>query len=332
MPTRRRSAIVLALSCAIGSFGLGAPAQAQTAPGVERIIAHGIEITRAQVGPAALGSRARPEHPGGEIRDNRAYAFVREISTGATYDGHRIEGPHRLIENVVLTSPVDVYATLPVIFRGVSIWTRAAAPWALHTRPGAGPVHFHWSEAGAAATAGLVLDASRALDRALYLRSDNVTVHRSHLTRTADGLQIHAAGARVVETLIDELLTWPGQHNDGIQILGQGRDALIVRNRIVNQNPQTSCLNISGRNIRILDNYLSGGGWTIYGGAQIKGYVAGLRQDVVVTGNLFGREHFAKGGHFGVVAYWDGRAGGNVWLQNQFVNGEKIVVSLPGKP
>ncbi len=332
MPTRCSPAIVLALSFAVGGLGLGAATQAQTAPGVERVIAHGIEITRAQVGPAALGARARPEHAGGEIRDNRAYPYVREMGHGAIYDGHRVDGPHRLIENVVLTSPVDVYATRPVVFRGVSIWTRAAAPWALHTRPGAGPVHFHWSEAGAADADGLVRDASRALDRALYLRSDNVTVHRSHLTRTADGIQIHAAGARVVETLIDALLTWPGQHNDGIQILGQGRDALILRNRIVNGNPQTSCLNISGRNIRILDNYLSGGGWTIYGGAQIKGYVAGSRQDVVVTGNLFGREHFAKGGNFGAVAYWDARAGGNVWRQNQFVTGETIPVSSPGTP
>ncbi len=316
------------LSAVLGLIAIATATHAGTpgAPPQRRDIApvrHGIELTATLVGPAALGPVPTARFPGGAIHDGKAYPFAREVAASATYDGFDVIGPHLLIERAAFTGPLDIYVTRPVVMRGVRVRTTTAAPWALHTRPGSGPLHFLWSEAGAASVEGAPHDASRAQQRALYLRGDGAVVYRSHLSLTSDGIQIHGLGARVIETLIDGLTFWTGDHNDGIQMLGRGADAHIVRSRIVNANPQTSCLTLIGDRVRVENNYLSGGGWTIYGGASS----AGPTREVIVTGNRFGREHFPKGGHFGVAAYWDITPGtGNVWTDNRFVDGAIVAV------
>ncbi len=292
-----------------------------------RPVRHGADLDASRVGPAALGLGPTASSPGGAMHDGKAYPFAREVAQGASYDGFTVTGPHLLIERVAFTGPLDVYTTRPVVMRGVSIRTTMAAPWALHTRPGSGPLHFLWSEAGAASVEGAPNNTSRAQQRALYLRGDGAVVYRSHLSLTADGIQIHGLGTRVIETLIDGLTFWTGDHNDGIQMLGRGADAQILRSRIVNANPQTSCLNLVGDRVRVQDNYLSGGGWVIYGGANSNGKGPANTREVVVTGNRFGREHFPKGGNFGIAAYWDDTPGtGNVWTDNRFVDGAIVAV------
>lgn len=292
-----------------------APAQTHAA----KPVAHGLELEAAKVGPLAAGYTGRPIHRANEIRDGRPYPFARDVAESAVYDGYPVAGPHLLIEGVILDGPVDIYARRPVVFRGASVRTNATAHWALHTRPETGPVLFLWSEAGALA------EPTQPLERGLYLRGDGAIVHRSHVRRTADGIQIHGRGTRIVETLVDELMHWPGQHNDGIQLLGRAEAIEIARSRIENRNPQTSCLNLAGTRIRIEASYLSGGGWTLYAGAHIKGHVPGTRQEIVVRDTVFGREHFPKGGHFGLVTGWDGAPGtGNVWSGNRLATGEPV--------
>lgn len=313
----------------LAGAGAGVPALAQTSA-LARPISHGAALTAAQVGPEARGLAPVQQSPGGEIRDGRAFAFARQIEGPATYDGFRVEGPHLLIERALFTSPVDIYARQPVVLRGVEIQTSSQAHWALHTRPEAGPVFLLWSAAGAGSTAGAPADRSHALERALYLRSDRVTVYRSHLTRAADGIQIHAKGARVIETLIDGLVYWDGDHNDGVQMLGRGGDAEIHRSRIVNVNPQTSVLNLIGDDVLVADSYLSGGGWTVYGGAHHTGRKPGSTRGVVFRGNVFGREIFPKGGNFGAVTGYDAAGPGNAWSGNRFSDGAPVVIPAAG--
>ena len=186
-----------------------------------------------------------------------------------------------------------------------------------------------WSEMRAGSTEGAPADRKNALSRALYLRSERVTVYRSHLTQSADGIQIHAPGARVIENLIDDLVYWDGDHNDGIQMLGRGADAEIVRNRIVNPNPQTSALNLIGERVLVADNYLSGGGWTLYGGAHHTKRVPGSTRGVVIRGNVFGRDHFPKGGNFGPVTGYDTAGADNDWSGNRWSDGAPIVIGVP---
>jgi hypothetical protein len=314
------------------SLFLSWQAQSMAAGRLPPPVGHGIELGASEVGPIAAGLSPISQHPGGEIRDGHTYPFARRVAGTASYDGFRVEGPHLLIERVVFTSPVDIYTRQPVVLRGVILRIASAAHWALHTRPDAGPVYVLWSAAGAATTAGAPADRTNALDRALYLRSDDVTVYRSHLTRTADGIQIHARGARIIETLIDGLTRWDGDHNDGIQMLGRGGDVAILRSRIVNANTQTSCLLLMPTGVRVENSYLSGGGWTVYAGAQMKGFKPGSSRNMVFRGTILGREHFPKGGHFGVLTGWDTTGHGNRWSGNRFTDGTPIAISEPPPP
>ncbi len=307
----------LSVSCA-GLLALVITAPARSADGRPPLaIRHGIVLDRSLVGPSANGPWTPIAAAGTEIRDGHDYPFAKRIDAPANYDGHSVQSPHLLIENVTFAGPVDVYTRRPVVFRRVSISPTMAAPWALHTRPEAGPVLFLWSSTSSATTAHL--------QRGLYLRSSSVTVYRSHLHRAADGIQIHAPHVRVLETLIDDLVAAKGDHNDGIQLLGQASDVEIARSRIVNRHPQTSCLNLSGARITVTDTYISGGGWTIYGGAQAVAGGGRPPRAIRVEGNIIGRNLFAKGGNFGAVAYWDHSPGSeNVWLRNTFVTGEPV--------
>ncbi|MEZ5818613.1 MAG: hypothetical protein R3D44_16165 [Hyphomicrobiaceae bacterium] len=337
MQKLRRSLVILAGVClAASGVNVIAPASARepSPPRTKaaRKVAHGSALTAADVGPAAAGLAPKTLHPGGEMHDGRPVPFARRIERSALYDGFRVAGPHLLIEQMHFYGPLDVYVTVPVVLRGVEIRPRKAADWALHTRPGAGPVYVLWSEMAAASTTGAPSSRAHALSRALYLRSENVTVYRSHLTLAADGIQIHAPGARVVETLIDRLVYWAGDHNDGIQMLGKGADAQIVRSRIDNPNPQTSALNLIGDRVLIENCYLSGGGWTLYGGAHHTRRVPGSTRGVVIRGNVFGRDHFPKGGNFGPVTGYDTVGPGNAWSSNRWSDGTPLVIGGPPAP
>ncbi len=318
-----RDACALVVVALLAAVNL-ALAQSSAAP---RRILHGENLAPTDVGPAAAGYRQlRGPFPGTEIRDGRAYPFVREIPATARYDGFEVTGPHLLIEGVSFQGSLDIYATKPVVLRGVSVRTSKAAYWAVHTRPEAGAFYFLWSEAGADRTDGAPSDRTYALDRALYLRADRATVHRSRISRTADGIQLHAVGAIVSETLIDDLVFWVKDHNDGIQMLGRAADVAVLRSRIVNRNPQTSCLNLIGDRVRVEDTYLAGGGWVIYAGANANGHKAGSASHVVVRNVIFGRTHFARSGHFGPVTYWDKSSGtGNIWERNRFDDGRAVL-------
>ena len=289
-------------------------------------IVHGEDIRGDRVGPAAGGyGKLKGPFAGTAIRDGVAYPFARQVSSAAIYDGFEVPGPHILIEGARFDGPLDIYATQSVVLRGVSVRTSKAGHWAIHTRPEAGPFYMLWSDAGAAKTDGAPLDKTFALERALYLRSDRTVVHRSRISKASDGIQIHAPNALVSESLIDELTFWTGDHNDGIQMLGRGSHARILRNRIINRNAQTSCLNLMGDGNRVEDNFLAGGGWVIYGGANDNGHRPRVAKGNVVTGNRFARLPFAKGGSFGPVAYWDKTGGaGNVWERNRFSDGQPI--------
>ncbi len=332
MRRRTMALVMIALSGPVSEAQQVAPPggsqRASLAPPVAvRQITHGQQISAEQVGPAAAGYHSlQGPFPGTEIRDGRSYPFAREIGASATYDGFAVTGPHLLIEGVRFDGPLDIYAKRPIVFRGVSIRTTKFAYWAAHTRPGNGAFYFLWSDAGAARTDGAPMDRTYALERALYLRGDNAFVHRSHLSRTADGIQLHGVGSHIAETLIDDLTYWDKDHNDGIQMLGRGSQATIVRNRIVNRNPQTSCLNLIGLDVRVENNYLAGGGWVIYGGANANGHGGGPTRNVVVRGNVFGRDAFPKLGNFGLVAYWDKSPGtGNIWEQNRTSDGKTVM-------
>lgn len=275
---------------------------------------HGEAITVEHVGPAAAGYGPLKKYDGSSVKDGTAYPFAREIAGSATYDGYEIEGPHLLIEGAAFSSSLDIYTSRTVVLRGVSIRPAAHAHIGLLVREGAGEVYALWSDIGAAG--------SNAVGAAIALRGGHAVVYRSLVTKAADGISISASGVMIAENIIEAQVASPGDHNDAIQLLGTPRHITIARNKILNRNPQTSCIYLLGEHIDIQSNYLSGGGWTIYGGASNNGKGGGGASDVSVTDTIFGRDFFEKSGNFGPVTYWDKA---HNWRNNRFSDG--VVVS-----
>ena len=309
---------------------LGAWLHGPWAHAQKTVLRHGQQLLADVVGPRAAGYAARVALlPGAVIKDDTSAAFLRRVETAATYDSVVVLGPHLLIENTAFKGPLDIYATLPLVLRGVSVRIEGAAYWGVLSRAGAGPLYVLWSDIGGAN----VKPGQPGVQRGLYLESADAVVYRSHISRAADGIQVHAPGARVIETLIDDLTTWPGEHNDGIQVIGKGERLTVQRSRIVNPHPQTSCLLLQRGGHLIEDSFFSGGGWVIYGGATAKAPDIAPARDVRISGNIFGQERSAKGGTFGPIADWDGSAAsGNAWRFNRFVDGTPVEPQKKASP
>lgn len=276
-------------------------------------IGHGQEITAKIVGPSAAGYKTLKKYAGAAIKDGKTYPFVQEVEASATYDGFTIDRPHVLIEAAEFLSSLDIYTAKTVVLRGVSVRPKTHSHIALLVRPGAGQVYVLWSDIGA--------DGANAVGAGIALRGASALVYRSHVSNAADGISISASGVRIEESLIETRMASPGDHNDAIQVLGAPGHITIARNKILNSNPQTSCLYLLGRHIDVRSNYLSGGGWTIFGGAQNNGHGKGSARDVSVTDTVFGREYSAKSGSFGPVSYWDKT---NNWRDNRFSDGKPV--------
>ena len=291
-------------------------------------VRHGQELTAAMVGPSTAGFVSEGSAlPGLAVRDETKAGFIRRVPESRVYDGFEVAGPHLLIEAAAFAGPLDIYARRALVLRGVTVRIDGAAHWGVLSRPSAGPLYVLWSriEGGARDP-----KSGAGLQRGLYLESPKAVVYRSHVTGSADGIQVHAPGARIVESLIDGLVTWPGEHNDGIQVIGRGEALTVQRSRIVNPHPQTSAILLQRGGHVIEDSYLSGGGWTLYGGATAKAPDVSPATSVRVTGNIFGQVRSATSGTFGPVADWNAApAAGNVWRDNRYADGRPVEPPTP---
>ncbi|MEZ5855359.1 MAG: hypothetical protein R3D67_11705 [Hyphomicrobiaceae bacterium] len=319
---------VFAASLALALTGPGQAQVREIAPKV----AHGADLRADMTGPSGLarwqGHRtgARKRFAGAVIRDGRVYAFAQRVAKGASYDGFVIPGAHLLIENVDFTSGLDLFTKLPVVMRGVTVRTGQAEHWGVLSRPEAGRFYFLWSEVGAASAAGAPSDTRKRLGVALLLKNDGAVVYRSHVTQASDGIQVHGVGSRIIETVIDALVHWKDDHNDGVQVLGRGADLSVLRSRIENPQALVACLNLNGTKALIEGNYLAGGGFSIYGGSRRNGHDRTfVARGVVVRDTIFARSPYPRGGFHGPVTYWEPTAGaGNVWQGNRYSDGAAI--------
>lgn len=310
---------------AVVAFVLGllaaAQALAEDAPAARpRVsLAHGRDVSADRVGPAAGGFTVSRKVSVAVIDDSESQPFVRRIEETASYDGFEVPGPHLLVEDVAFTGAVEIASRLPLVMRGVRVRPAKDSLWAIRTRPQAGPVFLMWADAGGGAGARTGI--------AVMLQADHATIYRSHVSETGDGLRLAGADYSVVETLIDGLIARPRDHTDGIQTSPRASGILIERSRILNRNPQTSCLLHAGRELVVRDSYFAGGGWTVYGGGarvQVGGPSAAR---MAVTGNVFGTDYFPRSGRFGPVTGWAGTPG-STWEHNALGDGQSIE---PGK-
>jgi hypothetical protein len=111
-----------------------------------------------------------------------------------------------------------------------------------------------------------------------------------------------------------------GDHTNGIVTNGGTQSMTINDNTVFNSQSQTDAITLDAStggvavaNKTIENNFLAGGGYSIYGG---DGPSTNPTSNIVIKNNRFGQQYFAKGGQFGAVAYYDHTGSGNSWTSN----------------
>jgi hypothetical protein len=112
-----------------------------------------------------------------------------------------------------------------------------------------------------------------------------------------------------------------GDHTNGFYVNGGTEPLTIEDNTIFNGLGQTDAINLDSggsgvpvANKTIEDNFLAGGGYTIYGGNAN----GSTTSKIVIEGNRFGQLYYPVSGQYGPVAYFNSAGTGNVWSGNSW--------------
>lgn len=288
------------------------------------VVTHGQQLTRAHVGPEAIGITSFPvTYPGGAIYDGQAYPFIQSVNGPRTYDGFYVDGPHLLIEGKRFTGSLDFYTTGRVVIRGSVIRPVEGGYWGVHFR--GQKVWVLYSSIGSSSTAGAPDDPTHQIEGAIRGQVAGGVFYRNFLSMACNMIEIGGSHVQIIENLLDEFVYYTDAHLDGIQSGGGDEDYQILRNKILLFDGQTGAISLFqdwgvSTNFRIDSNYLAGGGYTFYGG----GGNLGQSTYITFTNNIFGRDFWPNSGYWGPVAYWDTGAAGNVWSNNRFADGAVI--------
>ncbi|NMR21750.1 hypothetical protein HIR71_16310 [Cellulomonas fimi] len=148
----------------------------------------------------------------------------------------------------------------------------------------------------------------------------NYTLTRVDIHGTIDGLKL-GSNVTVQDSYIHDLVTTANSHNDGMQSLGSD-NVTIVGNTVIVPEGSTSAILLSTgsadsmKNIRIENNLLGGGAYTVYGGYKAGTDVLSRVSGVVISNNRISTSVFPRGGAYGPFASVDAPAvttTGNVW-------------------
>lgn len=121
----------------------------------------------------------------------------------------------------------------------------------------------------------------------------------------ADGIDVRGNHTRIQDNFIHSMRGTENSHFDGIQADGKISDLIIEHNTVINEFAQTSALMLDNYwgpidNVRIENNLLIGGGYTVYLNEVGKGQPGGgPMTNVVFVNNVLGK------GRWG---YWDLRS------------------------
>lgn len=288
------------------------------------VIGHGADLTRAHVGPEAIGITSFGQvFTGGAIRDGESYPFITEVNGSATYYGQTISGPHLLIEGRYIDGDLDFYVSKPVVILGSWIRPSAGGYWAVHFRGQQALVFF--SSIGATTSAGAPDDPAHQISDAVSGEAHDSVFYRNYFSLACNTFELGGDNHQIVENLMEDFVYYTDAHLDGIQVGGGNAGYRILRNKILLNSDQTGAISLFqdwgvSTDFVIDSNYLAGGGYTFYGGAGALGHST----DVAFTNNVFGRDFWPESGYWGPVAYWDRDGAGNVWSGNRFADGEAL--------
>lgn len=263
-------------------------------------------------GTPSASAAARGTTTGGQAPSG----FPSAASTGVPANvSLRTVGDVTVTKNGTVISGLYVRGTLNVqadnvVVKNTRVTNNGAADWGIVQRQGHSGLVIQDSEIRG--------NGSQELQQAVLNFGGDITVRRTEISQVSDGV------ATVQGTIEDSYLHDPkvfqGDHVDMIQSTGNapsGKSLVIQHNTIINTQGQTSVIALFQdfgvpHDVLITQNYLAGGGWSIYGGDGTKGTPTNIR----ITNNTFGRDVFPNCGVNGPIAYWPHGGSGNVWSGN----------------
>jgi len=152
------------------------------------------------------------------------------------------------------------------------------------------------------------------------LNSGSFHVTRVDVSGGPDGVTM-GSNSSLTDSYIHDLGAFEGAHNDGVNSDGRTNTS-IIHNTVLNAIGQTSALTIgtsdAPSSLIVRDNWLAGGGYTVYGGLG-----GGVGNGIIFENNIFSRQYYPNSGAYGPVAYWQA-SNGNTWTNNKFDNGTVI--------
>jgi len=157
----------------------------------------------------------------------------------------------------------------------------------------------------------------------IYGDATGTVVAGDNISKTSTAVQIYAG--TIENNYIHNPGMTTGDHVNGITTNGDDQPLLIQHNTILNHYAQTDAIGLfqdfsTVSNVTINDNFLAGGGYTIYGGMGSKG----RSSNIVITNNTISTMYHPTGGYYGPVADYDSTAPGNTWSANTYTTGKTI--------
>jgi hypothetical protein len=158
----------------------------------------------------------------------------------------------------------------------------------------------------------------------VYTDSTGTQILNNNISKTDTAIQLYQG--LIKGNYIHNLGLMEGDHVNGITTNGDIGTFDIENNTILNKFNQTDAIGLfqdfgTVANVTINNNYLAGGGYTIYGGDGNMG----RSYNIKITNNQISTMYFPNGGQWGPVAYFDDQGPGNTWTGNTWASSGKTI-------
>ena len=267
-----------------------------------------LALVSALAAAACSGDAQEADRPAPAGESERATSWPNEENTGAT-------GPYRVIQGRTLTRDgavlenVQIEGTLTIRANNVTlrnVLVRANSYYGILIY-GTGTVIEDSTVTGTNpdTMAGIAA-----------IEGGTFTASRIEVVGVEDGVRL-ADDCVLRDSLIHGLAGDPTSHFDGATADGGFRRWRIIHNTILNPHDQTAAVWVGDARYgpsegELRDNYLAGGGYSIYAGP-------GIGKGIRVVDNVFSTRYYPRSGYWGVSSRWEPE--GNTWTGNTWVDG-----------
>lgn len=329
----------------------GPPADQSPAPDAAPpgAITHGDQLTKAHVGPAAIGLSGSVDITPQSIYTTKPAWVTRTVGPGGeTIDGFAIPAGVWVVEDCNVKHAFQIYgnegsgtAYKGIVFRGCRMRFSETVIPSIYVREHANaPIWLLYCDMGSPSSAqGNMVPIGNIDGEA----NAGTYVYRSYISTVSTGIQINAENGHVIESYVEDLLLYePSLHLNGFTTNGGIQGIEILRNHIVvgstdsagHTIDQTDAISFfqdfgdfqgtAPGGYQVRDNFIGGGGYALYAGMNAGKPPTSVR-NMVVTGNKFTTiGTWPNSGYWGPVTaepVWGQH--GNVWSNNTWADGPK---------